>query len=396
MKRILVLLTICAIASTGYSQKKPKVNKAEDARQEGNLGEAKEIVDAAIEHEKTKDDGKTWYYRGLVYASLDTTSNPEFKNLADNPLQEAMEAFAKADEIDPEGNKYYISGPNGIPLLKEQQMQQLWGHYLNEGVNAYQESNFDDAVKYFTKTTVVIPEDTTGYIYAGSAAQANKDFETTAENFYTLVNDLDYAKEDVYNTLIYIEASVNKDDEKALAVIRQAKEAFPKNPGFAKSEINALIRMEKVDEAKAGIESAIESDPNNPDLYFTLGVMQEELGNIEEAAEAYNKAIEADPDYYNAVFNLAVLNYNIAVELIKEKNNLGISSSEQKKAKEMQAKIDEKLKAALPHWEKANELQPNDRTTLETMQYIYSQLKMNEKVTEIAKQLDAMGEEGSE
>jgi len=394
MKKVILLFAICAMAGAGYGQKKPKINQAEKARSEGNLAEAKEIIDAAIEHEKTKDDGKTWYYRGLIYSSLDTTSNPEYQNLADHPLKTAMEAFAKADEIDPDGNKYYISDANGLPMLKEQQLNTLWGYYLNKGVEAYQSENTDDAIKYFTKTQVIQPKDTTGYIYAGLAAQSGKQYDIAAKNYYVLIDDLDYAKEDIYNALIYIEGTVNKDDDKALALIRKAKEKFPNNLDFAKSEINALIRMKKVDEAKAELENAIAKEPDNPTLYFTLGVMYEELENMEKAQEAYQKAVDVDPTFYNAVFNLAVLNYNLAVELIKEKNNLGISSAEQKKAQAMSKQIEEKLRNALPYWKKANELQPNDRTTLETLQYIYSQLKMNEEVMKISEQLDAL--EGGE
>ncbi|MTI22533.1 tetratricopeptide repeat protein [Fulvivirga sp. RKSG066] len=390
MKKLILIVAICSLAGAGYGQKKPKINQAEKARTDGELAEAKQIVDEAIEHEKTKDDGKTWYYRGLVYATLDTTSNPEFQNLADNPLETAMEAFAKADEIDPEGNKYYITNDAGLPVLKDQQLNVLWGHYLNQGVEAYQSENTEDAVKYFTKTQVIQPKDTTGYIYAGLAAQSGKDYETAAKNYYVLIDDLDYHSKDIYNSLIYIEGSVNKDDEAALAIVRKAKEQFPDNIDFAKTEINTLIRMDKVDEAKAEIEGAIEKEPDNPELYFTLGVMYEELDNKEKAQDAYQQAIDADPDFYNAVFNLAVLNYNVAVDLIKEKNNLGISQADQKKAKEMQKTIDAKLKAAVPHWEKANELQPNDRTTLETLQYIYNQLGMDEKLVKVSKQLKTM------
>ena len=102
---------------------------------------------------------------------------------------------------------------------------------------------------------------------------------------------------------------------------------------------------------------------------------------------------EKDPQSYNAVYNLAVLYYNEAVELIKEKNNLGISAADLKKAEEMQAGIDKRLEDALPYWEKANALQPGDRTTLETLQYIYVQTKQMEKAQGIKSQLDNMSTE---
>lgn len=394
MKRFILLLAACAIAGFSFGQKKPKINQAEKARSEGNLGEAKEIIDAAIEHEKTKDDGKTWYYRGLVYASLDTTTNPQYKNLANDPLKIAMEAFAKAEELNKGNNDYYISDANGLPILKSQQIETLWGHYLNKGVEGYQAQNTEDAIKYFTKTQVVKPADTTGYIYAGLAAQSGKDYKTAAKNFYKLINDLNYHSEDVYNYLIYIEGTINEDNEKALELIRKAKKQFPDNVDFAKSEINALIQMDKVDEARTELEAAIAKEPDNSNLYFTLGVMQEELGNKEKAKEAYAKAVELDPKNFNATFNLAVINYNEAVELIKVKNNLGITSADLKKAKEMQSTINDRLKAAMPYWEKVLDIEPNNRVALESLQYTYSQLKMNEKALEVTEKLEALGEEG--
>lgn len=394
MKRILTLMIVLAIGTTGYTQKKPKISQAEKARTEGNLGEAKEIIDAAIEYEKTKEDGKTWYHRGLIYASLDTTTNPEYQNLATEPLKTAMEAFAKADELQKGSSEYYISSPTGLPLLKSQQLQTLWGYYLNKGVEAYQADKKDEAVVWLDKTKVVLPKDTTGYIYAGSIALSAEKYDYAAENYYTLINDLDYHSKDAYNSLIYIESSINKDDEKTLELVRQAKEKYPEDLEFAKSEVATLIRLGKSDEAKVGLEEAIKKEPGNAALYFQLGILEEELGNIDVAKVAYTKSNEVDPNYYNAAFNLAVLYYNEAVNLITEKNNLGISSAEVAKAKDMQAEIDEKLKLALPYWEKVLELEPNDRTALETLQYIYLQEKEYDKAEEVKKKLEAMGEGG--
>lgn len=392
MKRLIVLMLAITVAGYSYGQKKPKISQAEKERSEGNLGEAKNIIDAAAEYEKLKDDGKTWYYRGLVYTSLDTTSNPEFQNLANDPLKIAMESFAKADELS-KGNEYYITGANGFPVTKTQQLNTLWVHYLNKGVEHFNAEENESAFKYFMKMTVVLPEDSTGYLYGASMAQAMEDYESALKNYYFLVNDLDFQSKEVYNSIIYIEGTINDDAETALKMARKAKEYFPNDPEFAKSEISALIKLERLDEARAELENAISNDPNNPALTFTLGVMYEEVNDTEKAKNAYMRSIEADPNYLNSRYNLAVLSYNQAVELIKKKNNLGISTADQKKAKEMQIDIDVKLKEALPHWEKVSELQPNDRTALETLQYIYTQMKMYDKAEAVTEKLEALGEE---
>ncbi|MEJ2004857.1 MAG: tetratricopeptide repeat protein, partial [Cyclobacteriaceae bacterium] len=314
MKRILIMLAVVLVAGFSYGQKKPKINQALRAMQDGELGEAKEIIDAAIEHEKTKDDGKTWYYRGLIYAALDTTSNPQYKNLDDDALETAMAAFNKADELNSGNNDYFINDPaTSFPTPKSQQINMLWSHYLNKGVEAYQNDDIEGAVYNFERTTVIQPEDTTGYIYAASAAQAMQDYDRAAQHYYTLIDDLDYKDPDVYNALLYIETNINKNNEKGLEIAREAKEAFPEDTRFAKTEINLLIKEGKADDARAELEKAIAAEPDNPDLYFSLGVMNEELGKTDAARDAYEKAIAIDPDYFNGTYNLAVLKYNAAV-----------------------------------------------------------------------------------
>ncbi|MTI38109.1 tetratricopeptide repeat protein, partial [Fulvivirga lutimaris] len=309
MKRIIVLMLVVLVAGYSYGQKKPKINQAEKARSEGNLGEAKNILDEAIEHEKTKDDGKTWYYRGLLLASLDTTSNPEYQSLVDDPLRKAMESFAKADDLEKGNSGFYTTDAIGLPVTKEQQIETLWSYYLNKGVENYQNDENSEAYKYFEKTTVVKPQDTTGYIYAGSVAQAGKEYDKALKNYYHLINDLDYKGRDTFYSVIYIEGVVNEDSEKALEVIRKAKTVFPGDRDFAKSEISALVKLGRQEEAQKELETAIAAEPDNANLRYTLGVMYDETGNPDKAKEAYMSSLEVDPDYLNARFNLAVLYY---------------------------------------------------------------------------------------
>lgn len=392
MRRSIIFMLAIVVAGAAYGQKKPKINQAEKARISGELGEAKDIIDRAAEYEKLKDDGKTWYYRGLVYSSLDTTSNPDFQNLANDPLKIAMESFEKADELSNGKTEYYITNSIGIPVTKTQQIGTLWSYYLNKGVENYNAKDNKKAYDYFTKTTVVMPEDTTGYIYAASVAQADKNYDAALSNYEHLVNVLDYKTKSTFYSMIYIAGTVQEDNEKALKYVKAARVAFPEDQDLAKSEINILIKLERVDEAQAELEAAIAKEPDNPNLKFTLGVMYEEIGDVAKAKEAYKSSLEADPSYLNSAFNLAVIVYNQAVDLIKAKNNLGISKADQVKAKAMQSDIDKSLKEALPYWEKVNELQPNDRTALETLQYIYTQQKKYDEAEAIAAQLDKLGE----
>lgn len=396
MKRNILFLLIMLVAGVAFGQKKPKINKALKAVQEGELAEAREIIDAAIEHPKTKDDPETWYYRGLIYAAIDTTSKPEYQDFQPDPLITSVEAFKKADELNGKDKELYISGPNGLPVLKSQHEQMLWAHYLNEGVVAFQGGEELNAAKAFERCQLVMPQDTTCVFYSGLAYQGAQDYDKAAEKFQYLIDELDHHDKDIYNSLIYIESSIRENDEKALEYIRKARNRWPDQLDLAKTEINALIRMERIEEAKAELESAIEAEPDNPDLYFSLGVMYQELENNKEAVSAYEQAIEADENHFNSLFNLAVIHFNDAVETIKEKNNLGFSTADKKKEKELAKQANEKLKKALPYWEKIIELDPKNRTALEQLRFIYAQLRMPEKVQEMQNKLEEYGytEEG--
>src|SRR6187549_837371 len=123
MKRITLVLLMLATVCT-YAQKtaKPNLNKALTSWKEGKLDEAKTNIDLATTYEKTMSDPKTWYYRGLIYASIDTTSNAAHKALAPDAYKTALESFAKADELNKGDKELFITDANGLPILKSQQV----------------------------------------------------------------------------------------------------------------------------------------------------------------------------------------------------------------------------------------------------------------------------------
>ena len=185
MKRLLFLmLMLIAVAVSAQKKQKPNINKALKSLQDGNLAEAKETIDAATTYEKTMDDGKTWYYRGLIYAAIDTTSNAAAKALAEDPFKTAMESFAKADEMAKGGSEYFTLEPNSVvPTTKTQQIGQLANWYLNRGAALYQTDSLEEALKNFEKTQTVLPDDTIAYFYAGFVANAMDDHDRALKNF---------------------------------------------------------------------------------------------------------------------------------------------------------------------------------------------------------------------
>lgn len=389
MKHIVLILLLVPAFVYAQKQPKPNINKAHNLWKEGKLAEAKEIIDQATTYEKTMDDGKTWYYRGLIYASFDTTSNEQLKALAPNAIDTALESFAKADQLAKGGSGYFVMDGTNI-MTKDQQINYWFNTYLNKGATAYQEDNLEEAFSIFTKAQKIYPSDTTSYLYAGIVAVSLEKHDEAIANLRKYIEN-GGTSEDAYSSILNIYNGPKDDKKKALEVAREAKAKFPNNPDFPKVEIGILIDLGQIEEAKTGLERAIEREPENKILYFYLGYVNSNLNNTEAAAKNYQEALRIDPKYFEAQMFLAKEKYKPAAEIKKQMSDLGISEADKKKKFELDKVLVGKLKEALPYWEQAERLNPSDQDVLDILYSIYVDLDMQAQVTRIEKRYKELG-----
>jgi len=379
MKKLISTVVFCLMAAGVYAQNSA-VNKASQFKDKGELMNAKDQIDLATVHEKTINKPKTWFTKGEVYEAIAFDST--YQDMQDEALTEAVAAYNKAKSLD-EGGSY-----DGLSLIK---IDNMWGTMINNGAEAYNQEDYETAITYFEKSSILKPEDTTGYYYAGIAAQQGELYQKALDNYYKLI-DLDYHSEDIYSSVVYLERTQNNDDEKALEVLEQARVHFPDNETLMKEEINLLIVTEQTDKAKAKLTEAIKAEPDNANLYYNLAYISEQTDDDEAAVANYEKAIEADPEYFDATFNLAVNFYNKGAEILKKANDMDLRTY-QKEGKKVEEEARVEFNKCLPYLEKANEIKPEDRTVLETLQTVYVQLKMNDKAEALNTQLEVLGSE---
>jgi tetratricopeptide (TPR) repeat protein len=92
----------------------------------------------------------------------------------------------------------------------------------------------------------------------------------------------------------------------------------------------------------------------------------------------YNKALEIEPDNFDVNFNLGVQNFNEAV-IIKGKVDAMDMNTYKTEGKVVEALATEKFKAALPYFEKAYKVKP-DEDVKNNLKSLYQILKMEDKL----------------
>ncbi|HEY9008769.1 tetratricopeptide repeat protein [Ohtaekwangia sp.] len=396
MKKIAVLLLLI-IPGMVLAQKeaKPNINKALTALKNGKLDEAKSTIDAATTYEKTMNDSKTWFYRGIIYGALDTTTS---YNSTEDLSKVAGESLKKAEELS--GGKtsaLFVQDKNGLPLGYDQVIQNIGNAYLVKGDKAFSSEDFKGALKQFEKGIAFKANkpDTTFYEYAGYAAY-NSEERQKAMDFLTKYADLG-GKRTQALTMPALLAYEDQNFEAALASAQKILKILPNHKDMKVVELNSLIQLKRYDEAAKNLEVAVKQNPNDAQSLYLLGVLNTELKKMEDAKANFEAALKIQPDYFDAQFNLA--NYYL-IEIDKttqDINALGISSANAKKKQELVQKRVKQSEAAIPYLEKAEKMkapsQDAEIELLHKLSLLYYYIADDKNNDRVSKKLKALGVE---
>ncbi|MGM0567018.1 MAG: tetratricopeptide repeat protein [Bacteroidota bacterium] len=391
MKRI-GIISVLILAGTFISMaQNHKVVSAYNQLRNEKLEKALEAIEPATEHKKTKDDAKTWYYRGNIYLSLHLTEKEEFKDLVDNPLKTAYDSYKKSLELD-EKEKFVDDVNERMQFVSEQ--------YFNKGVNTYKEKKYETASESFERAAEIAQEymqmtDTTALYYTGNSADLAGNKER-ALKYYKKAKELNFDNASLYTSMTRLHTALG-DTAKALEVVKEGKKRYDDNFEILIAETNIYLAQGDAEKALENLKVAVEKDTTNPEIWFAVGtnydnMMKEQEEDsikrlmMEEAVNAYEKALELKPDYFKPAFNLGAIYVNRAAELQSMANNLPLSETE--KYEKMKKEADSMLQKAMPMLEKAHEIDPDDVNTMNSLKEIYARLNKKEKREEISKKLE--------
>lgn len=375
MKKIILTLVVALMAVSLMAQKSERTS-AFMYNKNGQYDKAREAIDKAIEHEKTKEDPKTWMYRGLIY--LNIVFSEDFAGLDDKALEKSLESFKKVMELDPEDKGKQMSDITPrIDVIGQQ--------YFSYAVEAFNGDDFKTAAAQFKKSFDVAQInnklDTLALLNAGLASVRGEDFEN-ALVYYNQLLEFGVEESDIYRNMAAAYRGLGNTED-MMKTIKAGREKYPQDNGLLLEEINAYLAIGQGDKVVDELKDLVEKDPENYSIFFVLGTIygdetNEAMFNVETAESYYTKAIEINPDYYDAVYNLGALYINESNKLQVIANDLPLS--ETKKYDELTDQANEIIRKALPHLEKAYEMQSDNDETKQVLISVYTRFKMDDKL----------------
>ena len=396
MKRVLVTIGLCLMTTVVFGQKKA-VSDAERIAKDSkpDFNEARTLIKGAMENAETKDDAKTWYVAGLIEDTQFSTEN--MKQILGQKPDEAVMYEALGNILPYFKESYRLDQlPNEKGKVKPKYTKNIKGtlnanilYYLNGGAYFFDQRNYKRAHDFFEqyleiadlpfmKGEKAAARDSNFMIvqfYAAIAAMQMDDPQQAIKDL-NRAKGTDYRRFDVYQSLCYVYDQVLKDTVGLEKTLEEGMKLFPDSSYFLNNMINVYISTKRNEQAMQLLNTAISKSPNNPQLYFSLGSLYEVgLKDEAKAEEAYKKALDLDPENPSNIFSVGRLYFNQGVSLLDKANSL----NDQNQYKAEKAKAEAMLRKALPFFEKAHKLKPEEREYMIGLRGIYYNLSMNKE-----------------
>jgi tetratricopeptide (TPR) repeat protein len=384
MKKIIFVLVLVFSITLTFAQKNVR-QTASNYLKDGKLDKALETINQCLQDPSTAQDAKAWLIKGNIYIEIANTKEEKYRSLDPEPLQKALEAYKKAIEYDPK--KDYFED-----IFAKLNWQR--NNYFNAAVDSYNKKAYKDAMTGFENAASALSlanvSDTVSLFYA--AACANLAGEKGKQKLYYT----DLLKGGAKSIVIYASLAdiyrLEKDSATALKVIRAGQKVYPNNLQLTLSESNVYIYFSDVPKALSTLNLAASKDSTNYLVFNAIGINYQKIYEdtlkpkemrtdaFKRSEAAYHKAIKLKPDFYDVQLNIASLYFNSAVPIALKANALPLDEKEQ--YDKLVAEVNSFYTLALPYLRKADELQPNDLNTLNSLRQIYASLgdKENQKI----------------
>ncbi len=320
----------------------------------------------------------------------------------------AVASYNKAFELDKKSGDKVLEG------LKQVENYYSQSGNVNMSAGRYGEAAYDFASAYGVQESPAFTGEKNslylyyaGYLYVVDGAEHKDSFAKGADALNkALESGYTDAEGNIYYYLYH--AYYGQTDspvraanmQRAKNMLMEGLAKFPKNDRIIECLINVYTVESSVGDPSELIEmvdGALQRDPKSKDLWFGRGRIFSSLKNYEESIASFKKVVEIDPNDAQAMFYIGYFYIARADGMNEEMNKRDYKSNTA--WKEDQQKVTEAYKEGVPYLEKAYELNPNDKRTVESLKALTFRLRDEEgmqakyeKYNKIFEELNAKGQ----
>ena len=350
---------------------------------------AAKVLEAPLTNPETANDPETWKLAGDLQKAIYDEENMKAYLPGGQPdmpkmygaLIKMFDYYLKCDEVEQAGvangtvKKAKHRKKNAEVLLS------VRGNLANGGVEAFNVNDYESAQKYFGLFVDVVENP----MFADKAAELKADtLNSLYANYATMAAGLREPKDvasvikygnvgkesnsEGWRALMFMAEVYGKeqvDSVKWLETIKEGAQRFPDQDFFVGNIMDYYLQKGMVDDALAMIDQLLASN-EKPYFWYVKGVLQYEKKDYDAAIAALDKVIamnQGDTPETSLVAEAYAKKGDIyffpAQKIVEENSTLNIDDP---KYNANEAKIKEAYELAKPFYEKAKELEPDNKT----------------------------------
>ena len=344
---------------------------------------AAKVLEAALTNPETANDPNTWQLAGDLQKAIYDEENMKLYvpgGQADMPkmynaMMKMFEYYLKCDDVEQAAvangtvKKAKLRKKNAETLLK------VRPNLGNGGVEAFNVNDYESAQKYFglfvdvtenpmfADQAAALKADTLNSLYANYAAMAATMREP--KDIASVIKYGNIGKENAaegWRSLMFMAEVYGKeqvDSVKWLETIKDGAARFPEQDYFVGNIMDYYLQRGMVDEGLAQIDQLLAAN-EKPYFLFVKGVLLYEKKDYAAAHEALDKVIALGGDLAaEAYAKKGDIYFFPAQSIVEENSTLNIDDP---KYNANESKIKEAYEQAKPFYEKAKELEPDNKS----------------------------------
>lgn len=407
----------------------PNIDAAKSAIKGQNYQAALQAAEKAID--QTPNKGQGYYYKGVALSELaKDKAEQDSLQLAQKYYREMRENFDKAKDLFQQAEDTPGEAKNLDAVILS-----LWSREHNKGVelatndSLSRQEALPKAAFHLENATIIQPDSalswdvlTEIYVMENKIGKATKTLETAIAKSDSVSPDKYRRLSQFYNQ--------QKEYENALKVLKKAQNEYPDNLDVVQNLADTYLQMGETNKAIDVVEQLIEQDPQNPQYHLVLGTqlyqtvtkasdslqanydqlfelerqkrkagdqeaqqIEQKISNIEQqndqlegkinkvtdrALEELNKVVDLRPDDAKAYNIMGIIYQNRAAALYEKRNR----TEDNEQAKKFNQQAVDQLQQARKNYEKATDLEPDNKDYWRNLFKVYTTLGMKEKAQE--------------